>query len=107
MAVTALVFAPDRGSQVRIRLAAGGRWIRTTGPPTGTALFEPPRSSARGPPFRDRGDRSRRKGKAVPGARHIGFASLRPGIKPPGLPSAGEAMPRQEGGHEQLSAKRA
>ena len=29
------------------------------------------------------------------------------GIKPPGLPSSGEAMPRQEGGHEQLSYKRA
>src|SRR5258708_6309545 len=32
-AVTALVFAPDRGSQVRIRLAAGGIGIRTLGPP--------------------------------------------------------------------------
>src|ERR1700730_12002569 len=31
-AVTALVFAPDRGSQVRIRLAAGGRRIRTLSP---------------------------------------------------------------------------
>jgi len=30
---TALVFAPDRGSQVRIRLTAGERWIRTLGPP--------------------------------------------------------------------------
>jgi ABC-type uncharacterized transport system substrate-binding protein len=30
--VTGLVFAPDRGSQVRIRLGAGGKWIRTLGP---------------------------------------------------------------------------
>jgi hypothetical protein len=30
--VTALVFAPVRGSQVRIRLAAGGKRIRTLGP---------------------------------------------------------------------------
>jgi hypothetical protein len=30
---TALVFAPDRGSQVRIRLAAGGSRIRNLGPP--------------------------------------------------------------------------
>jgi hypothetical protein len=29
------------------------------------------------------------------------------GIKPPGLPSSGEVMPRQEGGHEQLSYRRA
>jgi hypothetical protein len=30
----ALIFAPDRGSQVRIRLTAGGRRIRTLGPPS-------------------------------------------------------------------------
>jgi hypothetical protein len=30
-AVTALVFAPDRGSQVRIELAGGGKWIRNIG----------------------------------------------------------------------------
>jgi hypothetical protein len=29
---TALVFAPDRGSQVRIRLTAGANGIRTAGP---------------------------------------------------------------------------
>jgi 2-polyprenyl-6-methoxyphenol hydroxylase-like FAD-dependent oxidoreductase len=31
--------APDRAGQVRNRLSAGGRWIRTLGPPLRTALF--------------------------------------------------------------------
>jgi hypothetical protein len=35
-------------------------------PRRGQYFSRPPRSSVRGPPFRERGDRSRRKGKAVP-----------------------------------------
>jgi len=38
----------------------------------------------------------------------MGFARLQPRIEPPpSLPSAGKAMPKQEGGHEQLSYNRA
>jgi hypothetical protein len=48
------------------------------------------------------------KRKGAPDARQIGFARLQSRIKPPpSLPSAGKAMPRQEGGHEQLSYNRA
>jgi hypothetical protein len=58
--------APTPESQVRTRLAAGGRWIRTIGPRRGQHFSRPPGSSVRGPPFRERGDRSCRKGEAVP-----------------------------------------
>jgi len=48
------------------------------------------------------------KKKGAPEARRMGFARLQPRIEPPpSLPSAGKAMPRQEGGHEQLSYNRA
>jgi hypothetical protein len=87
------------------RLAAGGRWIRTFGPPSGTASFEAAVRAFRPPP-RERSS-IRPKGEAVSGRVTWALQRLQPGNEPPRLPSASEARPRQEGGHEQLSNKRA
>jgi hypothetical protein len=55
------VAAPGRGSQVRSGLAAGGKWIRTLGPPQDRVGFRPPLLGAvkvpippQGPPLTDR-----------------------------------------------------
>jgi hypothetical protein len=59
-----------------------------------------------GPAAREKLDPAR-KGEAVSGRVTWALQRLQPGNEPPRLPSAGEARPRQEGGHEQLSNKRA
>src|SRR6202030_709567 len=47
--------SPDRGSRVRTRLTAGGRWIRTIGTPEREAYFFPGRNSLAGTASRTRG----------------------------------------------------
>jgi hypothetical protein len=75
--------------------------------PVWDGIFRAPRSSVQGPSLpRERSSiPPKRRGRS--GACYMGFARPQPGSEPLSLPSAGGATPRQKGGHEQLSRKRA